>query len=449
MSVAGSEARRSAAAMPQVVSVRNDVEMDTGGDKPGLALTTTQNIKAGVISLVNPCFTNYSRPFLLASVVLALTAVGTGVVFFFEMRSQQTSCSSIVQYPQVVGSYRQQRAYVDYLDRSRNESVQDASAQTGNVRIRTETSACIQSAHVQVAATHQDPNQDLTIQTMSYAAHLSGTGERPQLSHAPGPVRPCIPPAGFRDGYEVVPYELDFLTPSQPGSQLLTPSQSDLQKLLSAPAWTQQKDAAKKIILCDSFSVGKLCTDWFQSQGKAGYQADYTICEATSEQDFAQRQPGLYNQLQCPAITSTAQELPWILTYRYEVLTCTTTRKRLNDAIGTAMAYSSYIEMAITALCVVVFTKMGIIFMTRAVRTSVLLELVDDDPQEELDRITAELKALKEQVEKLRQANVAQAQPTPQQEQQQGACCAGCGAPKKPGKNFCRHCGQQYAGAGT
>ena len=109
--------------MPQVVSVRNDVEMDAGGDKPGAALTTTQKIKAGVISLVNPCFTNYSRPFLLASVVLALTAVGTGVVLFLEMRSEQTSCSSVVQYPQVVGSYRQQREYVDNLERGRNESV--------------------------------------------------------------------------------------------------------------------------------------------------------------------------------------------------------------------------------------------------------------------------------------------------------------------------------------
>ena len=134
------------------------------------------------------------------------------------------------------------------------------------------------------------------------------------------------------------------------------------------------------------------------------------------------------------------------------------------------MAYSSYIETAVTALCVVVLTNMGIIVMKRAVSTAVLLELVDDDPQEELDRITAELKVLKEQVAKLRQANVAQAQPTPQaptqqpvyphlpqrpstpplqQEQQQGACCAGCGAPKKPGKSFCKHCGQQYAGAGT
>ena len=423
--MAGSEARRSAAAMPQVVSVQNDVEMDAGGDKPGAALTTTQKIKATAISLVNPSFTNYTRSFLLASVVLALTAVGTGVVLFFQMHSQNTVCSSIVQYPQVVGTYTQQRDYVDYLEKGRNESVQDARAQTGNVRSETTIEVCIQSAHMQGAA-------DAT-HVMSFNSNKADNDDDDptQFLNSPGPVLPCIPPRGFRDGQEVLGYG--------------PPRDLDLQKF-GAPEWSQKNEPAKKTPLCDSFSVGKVCANYWKSQGKSKF-VDTSACAATTEQDFMQRQPLLYDLLQCPAIDSVSHTLPWIILYRYEVITCTTTTKKLVDAIGTAMAYSSYIETAVTALCVVVLTNMGIIVMKRAVSTAVLLELVDDDPQEELDRITAELKVLKEQVAKLRQANVAQAQPTPQQEQQQGACCAGCGAPKKAGKSFCKHCGQKYADA--
>ena len=167
-----------------------------------------------------------------------------------------------------------------------------------------------------------------------------------------------------------------------------------------APTWSGEPDTSVEVELCDpdNYQAGRNTIK--PPLGNAPH-AVYTGAAAIegSGEDF--------EWIQCPAHkTLGSNPIPWTINYKYKLETCTTTSVTMQTALANGFAFSSYAEMLVTVLCVVLFQKLGIMYMKKKVGMSLLLS-DDQDPNDkelerELNALKTEHNALKEQVELLK-----------------------------------------------
>ena len=105
--------------------------------------------------------------------------------------------------------------------------------------------------------------------------------------------------------------------------------------------------------------------------------------------------------MQCPHMNFLATNLPWIVNYAVAVETCVGSRPvpEWTAAVGTAFAYSSYMEMLVTLVCVVLFTQTGVMHMKKKVAISLLLQ--EDAGIAEIDKNQQKVEELERKVNEL------------------------------------------------
>ena len=159
------------------------------------------------------------------------------------------------------------------------------------------------------------------------------------------------------------------------------------------PQWIKGDDVDSKVQLCDSFQYDRVVpmAQECEDSGDPAYAG--VPCAVETEAEL-HKMPW-YNRVVCPAETKNNGGLPWIMTYRYEIETCTTTSSQWSTAFGIAFGYSGYVEMVSTVLCVLTLQACGIIIMTKKVSMSLLLREDDTfEMEQELCQLKAEIVAI-------------------------------------------------------
>ena len=329
-----------------------------------LSLTFMQKIQALVVALVNPRFTNFSRPFLLTLVVVVFTVATMSGIFVYNIGAGTEVCVTTVQFPQVFDSYHRQRQWI-----KRTKMPIPIEGLPSNVKVEVSVSLCIERAQVSVPG-------DLGWSYWWMNADPQAEGYR-----LPPPVmNECYPPPGFMQGFETAErYEGTDDCGTACHKERYAPT--------TANKWTGEKDEVYIIGLCDPDAY-QITTSW--NDGNKRVQGAKAIESLGNE----------FVAVQCPALQGGGGSVSWSIVYQQRTTTCTTTKPTFVAAAGTALAYSSYIEMLVTLLCVVGFTKTGVMHMKKKVEMSVLLSedasVMTRDPElkEELDRLKEQVALL-------------------------------------------------------
>ena len=102
--------------------------------------------------------------------------------------------------------------------------------------------------------------------------------------------------------------------------------------------------------------------------------------------------------------------ISWLVTYRVDTQACTPARKvGFVEALGTALAYSAYFEMAVTAVVVMVLLQTGLTRMRKSVPLMVLVgeddSALETDPElkEVLDKMKETIQSQRSDINDLRQ----------------------------------------------
>jgi hypothetical protein len=408
------------------------------GQQPGavaskeLSLTRTQEMQTLIIALVNPRFTNFSRPFFLAFLVILLTTACTVVILVFEKSNETCACTTSLAHNQVIGTFA---LHHEYIRKTKDQPVPEGLS--SNVKVNVTVAICIVRAQVSMPGTTEGwsfwwMNTDYVD---SKGNRVKATGP---AGRSVGPTfdANCYPPPGFMaglpwaenyEGTEAVPMfddtnakcyadryadlknafgystqqlinhyntngKIEGRTFNCDGIGITDEVAKERAGPTKVNKWSGNPVEANKIELCQADQY-TLTTSWKDGQK--------VVIGAKAIESLGTE----FVAVQCPARGGGNGGIPWNIQYEVRVKTCTCQTTTWQAALGTAFAYSTYVEAFGTLLCVVGLTTTGIIHMKKKVSMSLLLSEDTKVEQEEFEQVLLELNvlraehyALKEQV---------------------------------------------------
>lgn len=262
------------------------------------------------INKVDPKFFEYDKPMTLAVTVGGITLLLGVAVFLLQLATglfEVTTESVAVTYPQMYGS-----TYTHYLFISRTTATAEAVEGDGT---STEITATLCIKYIQVLV----PDTDDPSKSMPFWSNVAGNLAVPFMEF-------CWPGDEFMQG-------------------------QSLNTDVEPAVWNGDPGTNPAIALCepDAYRVG------VQVPNNAGGMDSEDYTGETAIRSLANKALGTSNYLveaTCPPVNNANGGVPWIVEYIQTTTTVSKIKPSPLEALGTAFAYSTYIQIFITTLLV-------------------------------------------------------------------------------------------------
>lgn len=264
------------------------------------------------INKVDPKFFEYDKPMTLAVAVGGITLLLAVAVFLLQLATglfEVTTESVAVTFPQMYGSLWTQQMFIQRITATA-EAVEGDGTST-----ETSSTLCIKYLFVLV------PETDSADKSMPFWSNVAGTLGVPYMET-------CWPGDEFMQGQSLNTNEEPAVWNGDPGTN-------------------------SEIALCepDTYRVGA------QVPNSAGTGMDSeSRTGETAIKDLANLPLGATSnylvEVTCPPVNNANGPVPWIAEYKQTTTTVSKIKPSPAEALGTAFAYSTYIQIFITTLIV-------------------------------------------------------------------------------------------------
>lgn len=278
------------------------------------------------INKVDPKFFEYDKPMILAVVVGGITLLLAVAVFLLQLATglfEVTTESVAVTYPQMYGSLWIHQRFIQRITATA-EAVESAGTST-----EVSSTLCIKYIQVLVPEKdhdcHGDP--DASCDTVSYYDK-----SMPFWSNVAGTLG------------------VAFMESCWPGDEFM--QGQSLNTNVEPAVWNGDPGTYQEIALCepDTYTVGA------QVPNSAGGMDSQERTGETDIKDLANLALGTSSnylvEVTCPPVNNANGPVPWIVEYMQTTTTVSKIKPSAPEALGTAFAYSTYIQIFITTLIV-------------------------------------------------------------------------------------------------
>lgn len=267
------------------------------------------------INKVDPKFFEYDKPMILAVVVGGITLLLAVAVFLLQLATglfEVTTTSEAITLPQIYGSIFDQWRFIRRITATA-EAVESAGTST-----EVSSTLCIKYIQVLVPAT------DSTSSAMPFWSNPAGQLGVPYMEN-------CWPGDEFMQG-------------------------QSLNTDVEPAVWNNDPGTYQEIALCepDTYTVKAEVpnsaggTDPTERTG----ETDIKNLVNVANNAYAWSTSNYLVEVTCPPVNNANGAVPWIVEYMQTTTTVSKIRPSAPEALGTAFAYSTYIQIFITTLIV-------------------------------------------------------------------------------------------------
>jgi len=285
--------------------------IETPPDNNATAEEKPSRLVAKFVEVVDARFLEYDKPLLLAVVIGGLTLLLGIIILILQLTTDVFNVdakSTAISYPQFYGSMDDQRRWYQQVT-SNVQTDTEAHSET-----TTTTELCI--TLIQVAV----PDHDGKDKAMPFWSNVAGTLAVPYLE-------PCWPGDNFMNGQSINPNSIsvDDVWNGDDGNQVSISLCPGVYNTYSVSAQTPTHD---KHTIVGGDAIKALVNE--PNLLSTNYLVEVT----------------------CPPFNYAKGAIPWIAEYKQTVTIKANTGASVGDAIGTAFAYATYIQVFITVVLV-------------------------------------------------------------------------------------------------